>query len=106
MALAYVKAATLAEVPPGTVKGVRPSPGYHIVLCNVEGTVYAIDDVCCHAGGMLRFGTLDGESIECPLHSAFFNLKTGEAEGPPATEPIRIYPVRLNEEHIEVEIDV
>ena len=106
MPLEYLTVATLAEVAPGDVKGVTPATGCHIALCNVNGTLYAIDDACTHAGGMMQFGELEGEIIECPLHGARFNIRTGEVVEPPAKEPLATYPVRVNGDQIEVRIEV
>ena len=105
MALRYVRVATLDQLPPGKVKGVRPWPGCHVALCNVDGTVYALDDMCTHAGGIMHFGDLVKGEIQCPVHLAAFDVKTGEALSGPASESIRTYPVRVDGNHIEVGIE-
>ena len=105
MSLEYVSVASLSDVPPGEVMGVNPAVGYHIVLCNVNGDIYAVDDACSHAGGMLQFGELIGELIRCPLHSAEFDVKTGDAVESPAKEPLSTHPVRVIDGQIEVGIE-
>jgi len=65
-----------------------------IALCRVDGTVYAIDDICTHEYASLSDGFIEGDCIECPLHQAQFHIPTGEAKTPPATEDLKTYPVK------------
>ena len=69
--------------------------GEPILLCNVDGEIYAIEDLCTHDGGELDQGELDGCRIECPRHGAFFDVTTGAALTMPAILPVRTYKVRL-----------
>ncbi len=55
--------------------------GKTIVLFNVDGTLYAIDDSCPHAGGSLLTGKLDGRMLQCPAHGLKFDLATGCMRG-------------------------
>lgn len=48
-----------------------------IALFNVDGTIYAIDDSCPHAGSSLASGKLDGRTVQCPAHGLRFDLATG-----------------------------
>ena len=105
MPLRYVKVATLDQVSPGSTKGVKPAPGYNVALCNADGTVYAIEDSCTHAGGIMHFGDLVGDEIQCPVHLGTFDIKTGEATGGPASEPLRTFPTRISGGNIEVGIE-
>lgn len=83
---------------PATVKD-RP-----IVLCNVDGDLYAVDDFCTHAGMPLSGGCLDGDAIVCPFHGARFCLKSGKALTPPAFAPVKTYGVRVNEGMIQINL--
>lgn len=56
-----------------------------------EGSLHAIDDVCTHQEVSLSEGEVIGCSIECWLHGSTFDLKTGEAQSPPAFEPVAVY---------------
>ena len=105
MALRYIRVGSLEQLPAGKVKGVRPWPGYRMAICNVEGTVFAIDDVCTHAGGIMHYGDMIRDEIQCPVHLASFNVKTGELTEGPKCEAMRTYPVRMDGEHIEVGIE-
>ena len=90
------------EVPPGEVKRIE-NPA--IAVFNVEGTLFAISDTCTHAEASLSEGRIDGETVECPLHGACFDLRTGEALTPPAVEPVQTFPVVVQEDEIYVEIE-
>ena len=100
----FVKVAATGDIAPGKVS-VYEVAGRQIAVCNVDGTFYAIDDVCTHDGGSLDQGELLGDEIECPRHGALFDVKTGRALTLPAVAPVRSYPVQVNGDHIMVEID-
>lgn len=69
--------------------------GEAVCLYNLGGTVYATQNVCTHAEASLAEGYIDGDCIECPLHQALFDIRTGKAKSAPATEDLRVYPVRI-----------
>jgi nitrite reductase/ring-hydroxylating ferredoxin subunit len=73
----YVTVAALADLPPGTRTTVDVN-GIWIALSNVEGTVFAIDNTCPHAGGPLGEGKLNGGVLECPWHGWKFDVRTGQ----------------------------
>lgn len=83
-----------SDVAPGTTKRVDAG-GQSVLLCNVDGSLYAIQDVCTHDGGELDQGELEGERIMCPRHGAYFDVKTGEALTLPAILPVETFPVRV-----------
>jgi 3-phenylpropionate/trans-cinnamate dioxygenase ferredoxin subunit len=97
----FVKLAEIDDVAPGQVK-VYETQGRRIALCNVEGTFYAIDDVCTHDGGPLDQGELEGYQIECPRHGARFDVRSGRALALPAVMPVRSYPVRVEDGVVKV----
>jgi 3-phenylpropionate/trans-cinnamate dioxygenase ferredoxin subunit len=76
-----------------------------IALCNVEGSIYAIDDVCTHDGGPLDQGVLDDAQIECPRHGARFDVRTGKPLTLPAVVPIHVYKVDVRDDCIYVDPD-
>ena len=69
------------------------------------GDVYAIRDVCSHAEVPLSEGEVDGCTIECWLHGSRFDLRTGKPTGMPATEPVPVYPVKIEGDDVLVAID-
>jgi len=77
--------------------------GSLVAVFNVGGQFYAIDDICTHDGGELAGGAMDGDVVICPRHGARFCLRTGAALTPPAYEPVRTYPTRINEGVVEVQ---
>ena len=91
----YTKVADVGELGPGDVKTVEMGPD-QVLLVNVDGTIYAVDDICSHAYASLAEGDLAGDEIECPLHGSAFNVITGEALMPPADENIRTFEVRID----------
>jgi len=99
-----VKIAQTSELSPGTGKVVQ-ADGRAIALFNVEGTFYAIDNTCTHRGGPLGEGALSGDTVECPLHGAHFNVKTGAVTNPPARAAVRSFPVKIEGNDVLVEVD-
>ena len=59
-------------------------------------------DVCTHDGGQLTGGTVEGDQIVCPRHSARFCIRTGAALSAPAYEPTRTFPVRVENGQVQV----
>lgn len=96
--------ARAAEIAPGRMKIVAAG-GERIALCNVNGTLYAIQDLCTHDDGPLGEGTLRGDRVECPRHGAQFDVKTGAAVRMPAIAPVKIYPVRVENGAVFVEVE-
>ena len=88
----FVAVAKAAELSPGQMKWVAVN-GERRVLANVEGTIYAISDVCGHRNAPLSRGKLAGYLIECPLHYAQFDLRTGELVNGPVSTAVPIYQV-------------
>lgn len=86
----------LDELPPGEVSVVTGGPE-RIAVFNADGELYAVADRCTHQEAYLSDGWLEGCLVECPLHSASFDLRTGHPTGPPATLPVRVYPVEVRD---------
>ena len=76
--------------------------GTEVLLCNVDGEIYAIEDVCTHDGGELDQGELEGCRIMCPRHGAYFDVKTGAALTLPAILPVPTYEVHIEGDDIFV----
>ena len=90
----FFKAARVVEVPPGKMKRVDIG-ARRILLANVSGRLYAVDDTCTHEDASLSSGALQGEWVKCPLHGSRFNVRTGEVVEEPASEKLATYPVRI-----------
>ena len=94
--------AKVRDVTPGTTHKVTVD-GENVLLCNVDGTLYAIEDACTHDGGELDQGELEDCRIMCPRHGAYFDVRTGAALTLPAILPVRTYPVRTEGDDIFVD---
>ena len=101
--MAFVKAGNVGDVPPGTAKVFEVSDRA-IAVCNVEGKLYAIDDVSTHDEGSLDQGFLEDFEIECPRHGARFDVRTGEVTALPASLPVDIFEVRVQGDDIEIDV--
>lgn len=100
----YQAAAALSECPPGKMRAVKVG-GRSILLANVEGQIYAVDELCTHEDSSLALGCLKGDKVKCSLHGSRFCLKTGQPQEEPATEPLRTYPVKIDAEQIWVLVE-
>ncbi len=90
----FVRVAAVAEVPDGEPLGVEVA-GRPVVLCKVDGQIYAVGGICSHANASLASGELEDHTLWCPLHNSGFDVRTGEVNQPPATRPIPTYDVRI-----------
>jgi 3-phenylpropionate/trans-cinnamate dioxygenase ferredoxin subunit len=77
--------------------------GRTICVTRVGDDVFAIDDTCSHSDASLSEGEVTDFKIECWLHGAEFDLRTGEALTPPAVAPVKIYPVIVDGDSVTVE---
>jgi 3-phenylpropionate/trans-cinnamate dioxygenase ferredoxin subunit len=96
-----VKVASRSELLPGQKKLIDID-GRAIALFNVDGSFYAIDDICTHDGGPLAEGELRGCEIQCPRHGARFDVRNGRALSMPAIEPVASHEVELRGEDVYV----
>jgi len=78
--------------------------GKTICVTRVGDEVFAIDDTCTHSDASLSEGDVTDFKIECWLHGAEFDLRTGEALTPPAVAPLHTYGVHVDGDSVTVEI--
>ena len=100
----WVKAANGNDLAEGDILGVIVA-GKEVALYNIDGTLYATEDICTHAYAKLSDGWLDNGEIECPLHAGRFDVCTGKALCPPVTDDIKTYPIRVVGDEIQVKVD-
>lgn len=98
----YITVATAGEIPDGGRKVVAVGETYVLVV-NVGGTLYAIEDACTHDGNELSDGDLVGYSVECSRHGAKFDVRTGRGTFP-AVRPTATYPVRVEGDAVQIEM--
>ena len=97
------RVASLEEVAPGTLKGVRAKKEL-IVLANVDGDVCALEDLCSHQDFPLSDGELDGDQVVCIHHGARFDACSGKNTALPAIRPVRTFPVEVRDGEIFVDL--
>jgi 3-phenylpropionate/trans-cinnamate dioxygenase ferredoxin subunit len=103
--MAIVVVGQEGDVAPGQVVRVV-AEGVPIAIFNVHGELYAIGDTCTHEEFSLSDGDMvDDYTVECALHGAQFDVRTGEALCLPATEPEASYPVWIEDGLLKVEVD-
>jgi 3-phenylpropionate/trans-cinnamate dioxygenase ferredoxin subunit len=100
----WITVAKVGELAPGDHRVVDVD-GAAVVVFNLGGEYYAIEDVCTHDGGQLTGGTVEGDEIVCPRHGARFCIRTGAALTAPAYEPVARFPVRVESGIIQVRDD-
>ena len=101
----YRTVATQDDVPVGKMHRVQVADK-DIVICNYQGELYAVDNVCSHAYALLHEGFLRRFRLICPLHGASFDVRDGCVLGKPAKEGIQTYSLRLSDGQIQLGIEV
>lgn len=92
---------SLADLPRGAARRLPLAPPVSVFHTS-DGELYAIDDTCTHQDASLADGWLEGCEIECPLHAAIFDLRTGEPDGLLAREPVRTHRVLVEGDAVYV----
>ena len=87
----------LDELEPGEPRGFEiPGDGDPVrVVGSSGGDLFALSGICPHMGAPLGEGVIEGGLIVCPHHGSAFDCRTGAPVHPPATQPLRVYPVRV-----------
>ena len=98
----FIPVADLAEIPPGTAKVVEVQ-NVGVALFNLEGTIYALDNTCQHAGGPLGEGTIKDDTVICPWHGYRYHIKTGTHLKNPDMS-VACYPVTVEDGTISVSV--
>ncbi len=99
--LTFHPALALAELPRGRMRCLTVA-GRDVLLCHTREGVFALDNICTHAFARMDEGRLKGVRLICPLHGASFDARDGRVLGPPATQPLPRYTVRVVAGTIEV----
>jgi 3-phenylpropionate/trans-cinnamate dioxygenase ferredoxin subunit len=101
-----IKVCAAAELPDGEMRLVEVE-GRKIGVFNCGGDLYAIEDRCSHDDGPLAEGEFDHQActVECPRHGSLFDLTTGRPKTLPAYVPVETFPVTVEDETIQLEVD-
>ena len=98
---AFVPVRKVAELPPGQMTWVAVDRE-RVLLVNVNGTFYVLRDVCGHQRAALSKGKLEGYEVECPLHFARYDVRTGALLSGPVAEAVPCYEVRVDGDTVYV----
>lgn len=79
--------------------------GHEFCATTVDNEVFVIDNTCPHADVALADGEREGHVVECFLHGARFDLRTGAVLSPPATQPVRTYSTHVEGDDVLIEIE-
>ena len=92
----FVAVASVGDVPAGGMKCV-PVERVRVVVAHIGGRFYAFSDICGHRNAPLSRGRLDGHTVECPLHFAQFDVRTGKLVDGPVSADLPVYQVRVED---------
>jgi len=98
----WIHVADVGEIAPGEVMRIEIADE-PIAVWNVDGQFYATSDTCTHEEASLSEGDLWGEVVECPLHGAQFDVRTGEVLSLPAIFPLATFAVKVEDGKLYVE---
>jgi nitrite reductase/ring-hydroxylating ferredoxin subunit len=100
--MAFLRAAKKEEVPPGTIREFQID-GKTFALANVEGNLFAVNNVCMHRGGPLGQGELVGQVVTCPWHGWRYDVTTGRVVTNPAVG-VETYRVEVRGDDVFVDV--
>jgi nitrite reductase/ring-hydroxylating ferredoxin subunit len=97
-------AGKVSDLPPGKLQKVSVD-GKEILVVNINGDYFAVDDTCTHSGASLSEGKLDGSSVICGWHGAQFDCKTGSLKKFPAKiNNLQSYRVSIESDDVVIEV--
>ena len=99
----YQRACAVDDVEDGSAVRVMVD-GVPVAVVRSEGEIYAIHDVCSHANVALSEGEIEDQTIECWLHGSRFDMVTGRPTGLPATQPVPVYPVKIDGDDVLIAV--
>ena len=100
-----IKLCAVEDIEPGTAISADVDGVQVAVVRSTRGEVYAIYDECSHQEVPLSEGEIEDCTVECWLHGSRFDLRTGQPIGPPATEPVPVYPTEIRDGFIFVSLE-
>jgi len=99
-----IRACAVADLPVG--EALRLDGPVPIAVFHTEDGFFAVGDTCTHQDASLADGWLEGCFVECPLHAARFDLRTGVPTCLPAKAPVRTYRVVVEGSEVHVDAPV
>lgn len=103
--MSWIKTVEVNRVPQGA--GLRVDVANdRVALFRIGSDVYAIGDRCSHAEASLSEGELFGTEVECPRHGSAFDITTGAVLSLPATKPVPVYDVKVEDGFVFLRLEV
>ncbi len=102
--MSFVTVARADELSENIPLAVDVDDDLSVALVLHGGKVFAIEDECSHGNVQLSEGDVEDSTIECYLHGSTFDLETGRALGLPATQPVRVFPCRIDGGDVQVDV--
>ncbi len=106
----FIEVAQVSDLPTNAMKSYSVGDK-QVLLSDIDGKFYAIDNICTHAGGELSKGKLDGKIATCPRHGSKFDVSSGECLSGPKIgifklkgKSIKVYEVKVEGNSIKVNI--
>ncbi|MGD8149033.1 non-heme iron oxygenase ferredoxin subunit [Ornithinimicrobium sp. Y1694] len=94
-----VRVCAESELPTGAGAVVADIGGRRVTIArDSSGQLHAFDDTCTHANVSLAEGEIEGDRIECWLHGSQFDMTTGEPKQLPATQPVAVHTLEVDED--------
>lgn len=78
--------------------------GKDLAIYDVNGEVFATDNICSHGNARLCEGFLEGHEIECPHHQGRFDIRNGKALCAPLTDDIKTYPIKIEDNRVFIDL--
>jgi 3-phenylpropionate/trans-cinnamate dioxygenase ferredoxin component len=104
MATEFVTAIKTSEIPAGGLTAIDVR-GTRVAVANVGGAYYAFADECTHEQcSLAEEGELSGTTVTCTCHGSEFDVRTGKVLAPPAILPVKVYPVRIAGDALQIEV--
>ena len=101
-----VRACSLADLDESGLFGTEIDGEPVVVVRDDDGDLHAVNNVCSHQYVLLSEGEIEDRTIECWLHGSRFDLVTGQPTGLPATQPVPVYPVKIDGDSVFVSVRV
>jgi len=101
--MSFVRVCSLSALAEESATAVEVD-GVPVCLARTQGEVVALLDECTHAEVALSDGEVSAGTVECWLHGSRFDLRTGKPIGPPATETVTKFPVRVDGDDVFVDV--
>lgn len=99
--MAFIKVASLASLPPGSLTEVTLGEDPY-ALCNIGGELHALDGICPHAGGPIGQGNLQDNIVTCPWHEWSFDCRTGENDFDSSVK-LALFPIKAEGDDILID---